>query len=486
MGGSILGEILAAKRRRIAAGEYTAAPAIGERPDGARFAASLSSSSPSRKAPFLLSEIKHRSPSAGLLLPDADSRVEEIARAYRRGGAAALSVVIEQDFFGGDPSWVPRAKAASGLPVLMKDFVVDASQLDFAAALGADAVLLIVAALGDAELGRLHAAAKALGLAVLVEAHDGAEVGRAAALGAQIVGVNARDLATFAVDLPQMARLGALLPAGAVRVAESGIRTRAHVEALQAAGYGAFLVGETLLTSPDPTRALRELHGENATEVKICGLTREEDVDVCLENGVDWIGLIFATRSPRCLTAERGRVLRMRGAGEGAARREHGVQPGGVAGAVKGVVAVFDEGTPDDEVLRITSIVCPDVIQMPIPPLLPFKKPFSSDLSVWNTVRVGRDDLAGVGNRAGAALHFDTSEAGLSGGTGRRFDWSVLDAVERRRPLVLAGGLTPANVAEAVRRVRPDVVDVASGVESAPGVKDPAKIAAFVREVRRG
>jgi indole-3-glycerol phosphate synthase/phosphoribosylanthranilate isomerase len=498
---TILGEILPAKRRRVSAGEFarhTAPP--GERPEGAPFAASLSS--PSKKSSSssssFLCEIKHRSPSAGVILLNADARIEDIARAYRRGGAAALSVVVEQDFFGGDPAWLPRAKAASGLPVLMKDFVVDECQLDFASALGADAVLLIAAALGDADLARLHAAAKTRGLAVLVEAHDESEVRRVAAVGAEIVGVNSRDLATFAVDLAGMARLGALLPETAVRVAESGIRTRADVEALEAAGYGAFLVGETLLRSPDPARTLRELRGENATEVKICGVTREEDVDACLANGVDWIGLIFAAKSPRRVTPEEGRFLRMRARGEGdrgflrikgegepGDRRESGVAPEGAAGAVKGVVAVFDEESHAAEIERIVSIVRPDVIQMPVPSSSLSKKISSSEISVWNTVRVGRDDLEGVVNRAGSALHFDTSVAGVGGGTGRTFDWSVLDAVGRTRPLVLAGGLTPANVAEAVRRVRPDVVDVASGVESSPGVKDPGKIAAFVREVRR-
>lgn len=408
-----------------------------------------------------------------MILPDADTRVEDVARAYRRGGAAALSVVIEQDFFGGDPAWLPRAKAASGLPVLMKDFVVDETQLDFAAALGADAVLLIAAVLGDADLARLHAAAKARGLAVLVEAHDEGEIRRVAALGAEIVGVNSRDLATFAVDLAGMSRLGGLLPSGATRVAESGIKSRADVETLEEAGYGAFLVGETLLRSTDPARTLRELRGENTTEVKICGVTREEDVDACLENGVDWIGLIFAARSPRRVTPEEGRVLRMKAKGEGEARR---------AGAVKGVVAVFDENDSEEDVRAVTSVVRPDVIQMP---LLPSKKLFSSSFPLWNTVRVGGDDLAAVGIRAGAALHFDTSVAGASGGTGRTFDWSVLDGIDRTRTLVLAGGLNPGNVAESVRRVRPDVVDVSSGVEASPGVKDPSKIAAFVREVRR-
>ncbi|MEO8054854.1 MAG: hypothetical protein ABI768_06865 [Acidobacteriota bacterium] len=491
MGSSILGEILAAKRRRLAAGEFTGQTTPpGARPEGARFAAALSASSPSKKSSSsssssssFLCEIKHRSPSAGVILPDADARIEDVARAYRRGGAAALSVVIEQDFFGGEPAWLPRAKAASGLPVLMKDFVVDEAQLDFAAALGADAMLLIVAALGDGDLARLHEAAKARGLAVLVEAHDEAEVRRAAALGAEIVGVNSRDLATFAVDLPGMARLGGILPSGATRVAESGIKSRAEVEALQAAGYGAFLVGEALLRSTDPARMLRELRGENTTEVKICGITREEDVDACLENGVDWIGLIFAARSPRRVTPEEGRLLRMRAKGEGGARR---------AGSVKGVVAVFDGTEEEEKILRVVEIVRPDVVQMPLPhpllPLLPSKEIFSSlssSLPLWNTVRVGRDDLAAVGNRAGAALHFDASVAGLSGGTGRTFDWSVLDGVDRTRPVILAGGLNPGNVAEAARRVRPDVVDVASGVEASPGVKDPSKIAAFVREVRR-
>jgi indole-3-glycerol phosphate synthase/phosphoribosylanthranilate isomerase len=475
MGESILGEILAAKRRRIAAGEFTAATGASAAPpaaapDGARLAAALSPSSFSKQnlpisSSLFLSEIKHRSPSAGLILPDAPSRIESVARAYRRGGASALSVVIEQDFFGGDPSWLPRAKAASGLPVLMKDFVVDEVQLDFAAALGADAVLLIVCVLDGQTLSRLHEAARSRGLAVLVEAHDETEIRRALAAGAEIVGVNARDLATFAVDLPGMGRLGALLPPSVVRVAESGIKTRGDVETLSVAGYGAFLVGETLLRAVDPARALRELRGENATEIKICGITREEDVDTCMDLGVDWIGLIFAARSPRRVTPERGISLKER------------------ARAAKGVVAVFAENS-EAEIQDVLERVRPDVIQMPLSSLNHSKKPFSSDIPLWNTIRVGRDDLSTVSERKGAALHFDTSVTSLSGGTGKTFDWSLLAAVDRTRPVILAGGLKPGNVADAVRSVKPDVVDVASGVESAPGIKDRARIAAFVREVR--
>lgn len=473
---SLLAEILAAKRRRLAAGELAPRGPVALRSNGRRFTAALRNGTDSA----VIAEVKQRSPSAGVLLPNADLRVEKVARDYRRGGAAAISVVIEQDYFGGDPAWLPLVKAATGLPVLMKDFVVDELQLDLALSLGADAVLLIVAALSDADLARLHAAARRRGLAVVVEAHDGDEVRRALGVSAEIIGVNARDLTSFAVDLGAVEALGRSIPEGVVRVAESGVKSAADVSALGASGYGAFLVGESLLRAPDPAAALRALRGENPTEVKICGVTREEDVDTCLAQGVDWIGIVFAAHSPRNMTPERARALRMK------AKGESGVAPGGGApGAVRGVVAVFAAETPKAEVQRVVDIVRPDVVQMPLLPLSLSKQPFSSDVSVWNTVRVGRDDLTGLETLPGDALHFDTSVNGVSGGTGEKFDWSVLDAVPRGRRIVLAGGLTPANVASAVRRLKPDVVDVASGVESAPGIKDPSKIAAFVKEVRR-
>ncbi len=477
---SLLAEILAAKRRRLAAGELAPRGSAAFPSDGRRFLAALRNGTNSA----VIAEVKQRSPSAGVLLPNADLRVEKVARDYRRGGAAAISVVIEQDYFGGDPAWLPRVKAATGLPVLMKDFVVDEQQLDLALSLGADAVLLIVAALSDADLARLHAAARRRALAVVVEAHDEDEVRRALGVSPEIVGVNARDLTSFAVDLRAVEALGRSIPDGIVRVAESGVKTAADVSALRACGYGAFLVGESLLRAPDPAAALRMLRGENPTEVKICGMTREEDVDTCLAQGVDWIGMVFAAGSPRRVTEERGRVLRMKAKGEAGAERGGGDSGGETPGAVRGVVAVFPEDRPAAEIERVLDVVRPDVLQMANPPSS-LSKPSSSGTSLWHTVRVGRDDLARLDGLPGDALHFDTSVAGVSGGTGTTFDWSVLDAVPRSRPIVLAGGLTPENVASAVRRVKPDVVDVASGVESAPGIKDRSKIAAFVREVRR-
>jgi indole-3-glycerol phosphate synthase len=256
MSADVLSRIADATRASIAAGGYARLPAARPAPDGARFAASLR-----EPGTRIIAELKRRSPSAGEISPHLDRRIETFALAYRRGHAAAISVVTEREFFGGDPGWIARARRISGLPVLMKDFILEESQIDFAVSTGADAILLIVALLDDASLSRLRAAAAARGLAVLVEAHGVEEIGRAAAAGAEIVGVNARDLKTMSVDLGASAALAAAIPPPAIRVAESGIERRDQIEALAAAGFQAFLVGETLLRSDDPEETLRSLRG---------------------------------------------------------------------------------------------------------------------------------------------------------------------------------------------------------------------------------
>lgn len=253
---SVLEQILADKRARLTRGEYDAAPkASAPASDGTRFLASLR-----EPGVRIIAEIKHRSPSAGEILPGADGKVETVALAYRRGHAAAISVVTEEDHFGGKPDWLPRAKRISGLPVLMKDFILSERQLDFALSLGADAVLLIVRALADSELEGLCRDARERDLAVVLEAHDAADIARAAPLEPDVLGVNARDLSTFTTDLAALESLARSIPAGPVPLAESGIRGRPDIERLRAAGYQAFLVGETLLRSEDPEETLREFN----------------------------------------------------------------------------------------------------------------------------------------------------------------------------------------------------------------------------------
>lgn len=205
----------------------------------------------------VIAEIKRRSPSKGDLAPDLVA--DELAAAYQAGGAACLSVLTDVEFFGGSTDDLRAARRGCGLPILRKDFTVDERDVVEARTMGADAVLLIVAALDDDELVRFLARAGELGLDALVEVHDEMELGRALAAGATLVGVNQRDLTTFAVDHDLAARLRPLMPEGVVTVAESGVRGVDDARRLADAGYHAVLVGETLVTSPDPAVAVKEL-----------------------------------------------------------------------------------------------------------------------------------------------------------------------------------------------------------------------------------
>jgi indole-3-glycerol phosphate synthase len=205
----------------------------------------------------LIAEVKRRSPSKGDLAPGLDPA--RLAADYAAGGATCLSVLTDTQFFGGSVADLQAARAACGLPVLRKDFTVDARDVADARLMGADAVLLIVAALDDAELGDFAALAAELGLDALVEVHDEAELERAVSAGASLIGVNQRDLTTFAVDRDRATALRHYMPRYAVTVAESGVRDADDTARLAAAGYHAVLVGETLVTSPDPVGAVKEL-----------------------------------------------------------------------------------------------------------------------------------------------------------------------------------------------------------------------------------
>jgi indole-3-glycerol phosphate synthase len=253
-----LDEILAAHRAAAAADRrdldalVAQADACGPtRP----FAGSLTSSD----GLAVIAEIKRRSPSRGELDPSLDPA--EVARDYEAGGAACLSVLSDAQFFGGSADDVATARAACRLPVLRKDFTVGEADVADARVMGADALLLIVAALDDDELGRLLALARRVGLDVLVEAHDEREVGRAVDAGADLIGVNQRDLSTFAVDQERALRVVGAIPDGVVAVAESGIRDGHDARRLADAGYRAVLVGETLMRAADRRQALAALVG---------------------------------------------------------------------------------------------------------------------------------------------------------------------------------------------------------------------------------
>ena len=241
------------ERRKRESAEALRIRAAARRPQGVRFRDALCRPGSLN----VIAECKRRSPSRGVLRPAYDPVA--IASGYERAGAAALSVLTEPTFFDGALEHLAAVRDAVSVPLLRKDFIVDSYQLLEACANGADAVLLIVAALPDKQLSALHAEAQALGLAVLVEVHDAGEVERAVAAGAEIVGVNNRNLRTLDVDAQASERAAARIPASAIAVSESGLKTRDDVKRMQALGYRAFLIGERFMTAPNPGAALAGL-----------------------------------------------------------------------------------------------------------------------------------------------------------------------------------------------------------------------------------
>lgn len=451
-----------------------------------------SAPTPTGRRPFLpaiarpgqinvIAEFKRRSPSRGVIRDDLHPM--QVAQAYEVGGAAALSVLTEEQFFGGSLEDLKDARAATLLPALRKDFVIDPYQIWEAWYAGADAVLLIVAALTDAELKALHQTAQEAGLDALVEVHDRVELERALTAGARAIGVNNRDLRTMEVRLENALELARFIPAGIVAIAESGIRGPGDIRRLREAGYDAYLIGETLMTGADPRGTLEALIRDSSTPrwagraarkgakvaIKICGITSVEDGVAAARAGADAIGFVFVPGSPRCVSVETARAI------------SRALPPFVLR------VGVFAD-LPPAEVERIASDVALDVVQLhgdeTPEQVASLQRRAIKAVPVDDAFTAG-DALRFEGRAAGILLDTRATPGGITGGTGRTFDWSRAREVrERASFLVLAGGLTPENVGVALTAVRPDAVDVSSGVESAPGKKDADKVRAFIHAVR--
>jgi len=370
-------------------------------------------------------------------------------------------------------------RQAVDLPILRKDFVFDPYQVYEARAAGADAVLLIAAMLDDDQMRALHRLASDLEMAALVEVHDEAELARALRLKPRLVGVNNRDLRTFKVDIETTARLRPLIPNDVTLVAESGIHTPADVARLGEIGVDAMLVGESLVTAPDIAAKTRELTGcelqiaDCRLQVKICGITTLDDAFAAIDAGADMLGFNFYPKSPRYITPETCQQIVSR-------ITHHASRPT--------LVGVF-VNSPLADVKAILDGCGLDLAQLhgDEPP------EFLAALD-WRafkglrpaTLEQAQADARRYARRAAPALLVDACRPGAYGGTGHTGDWGLARALAAEYPILLAGGLTPENVAEAVAQVQPWGVDVASGVEASPGRKDARKMAAFVRAVKAG
>ena len=369
-----------------------------------------------------IAEIKRRSPSAGDLRPDADPGA--LAVEFERAGAAAVSVLVDERFAGSVDD-LRAARAAASLPLLAKGFFREPDELAELKRSGADAVLLLLRDLDDEHAARLMGFATELGLDTLVEAHDADELERAIALGADPIGVNARDLSTFHIDRNAQLDLVAQAPRDRVVVAESGIESRAQAAAAELAGADAVLVGSTLMRATDPAAKLRDLIDRPL--VKICGLTREEDVAAAAESGADLAGFILARESPR--RAER--VLPV---------------PETMLSVAVFVGERSDAGSDLDQLYE------------------------------RENGHRGRDAVLLRGDESvGRVLDLP---------------WEQDDPAHHARAsaqegrIVLAGRLAPENVREAIEKVQPWAVDASSQLELSPGIKDHDRIRAFIEAAR--
>lgn len=462
---SVLEELGALARERVEA-------ARARRPEG-DLAAALEGAPPTRDVlgrlrgagrPALIAEFKRASPSAGAIAPAAAPAA--VAQAYERAGAAMISVLTEPARFGGRLEDLAAARRASALPILQKDFVVDPYQLAEARLAGADCVLLIVALVGE-RLRELLARAHALGLTALVEAHTADELARAVGAGAALVGVNNRDLKTLQVDTAVSERLLPLVPPDRFALAESGLRSARAVARAVRAGADGVLVGEHLMRAADPAAAARDLRAAGRRFVKICGITRREDAELALGAGADAVGFVFAP-SPRRVTADEARRL---GDGLEIAR-----------------VGVF-AGTGAQEIARTAEAARLSGVQL---------HDREVDAGAVAALRAqGLDVLAAVQPgpgaveraralaRAGALVLADARTGPRPDGRGGTLDVEAAGEIGRAvRRMVVAGGLEPANVGAVVAALDPFGVDVSGGVESAPGVKDAARVRAFVAAAR--
>jgi tryptophan synthase beta subunit len=446
----------------------------------------------------VIGEIKRSSPSAGAIAGRAENVVAR-AQAYERGGAAAISVLCEPHWFGGSVADLTAVRRAVSVPVLAKEFVVEARQLDLLRAAGADLVLLLAVLHRGSRLARLVTRALDLGLEPLVEAHDERELEAALATRARLIGLNNRDLRTLVVDPERAATLRALVPEDRLVIAESGVRDPATLRGWRALGFDAALVGEALVRASDPAAATAAFvsAGRMPTDpanldrvpfVKICGITDAAGIEAAVRAGADAIGLNLVPGTPR--------ALELREAVSLAARVRAVAPPDG-----RPLIVPITVDLSADELNRIAEALDADAIQLngtePAALAAALNRP------AWKVLHLPAS-MSGVGDgpaaeviasarahlAAGATrIMLDTAGGPHPGGTGVRADTGLVAAIAREVAVMLAGGLAPGSVGSALRAAPVVGVDVASGVEAPPKpgkrpIKDPLKVALFVKRAR--
>jgi len=424
----------------------------------------------------IIAEAKKASPSKGLICPDFDP--VKIAKEYEKNGAQALSVLTDVDFFQGSLLYLLQAREAVKIPVLRKEFIIDPLQIKEAHVCGADAILLMASILDGYQLKDFMAQATEYSIDCLVEVHDEAELTTVLGTDADLIGINNRNLKDFSMDTSTTFRLRKMIPKGIAVVGESGLKTAEDIQALGAADVSAALIGETLMrVSPIRATVFRDYEEtektmNTRTRIKMCGLSRIKDIEIGVSLGLDALGFIFYDKSPRNITPDfvRDAIAKIPpfvdcvGVFVNRDRKE-------VEELVEycGLSHVQLHGDEDYK-------YCERIER------------FASPCHVIKAFRVSEATTSQEFTSYEDVAHgylLDTYIKGNAGGTGETFDWDIIAKLDLQRPVILAGGLTPDNIEEAITAVRPFGVDVNSGVEIEPGIKDHAKLIDFVQRVHR-
>ncbi|MBA3511459.1 bifunctional indole-3-glycerol-phosphate synthase TrpC/phosphoribosylanthranilate isomerase TrpF [Sphingomonas sp.] len=446
----VLGEIARAKKRELTS-RFDGVSLDGLRSHATPTRRSLAEAIAKPGSSFIL-EIKKASPSEGAIRLGADANA--LARSYC-GVGDALSVLTDNEFFGGSIADLSAARSEFEGPILAKDFFIDRRQVAEARLAGADAVLVMLSLLDDARAHEIIDEAHRLGMEVLVEVHDEAEMRRALALRVPLIGINNRDLRDLSIDLSTTERLARLAPEHLL-VSESGITGRGDVDRLSGHVNG-FLVGSSLMRSPSPAQAARNLV---FGRVKLCGLRTKQDIEA--GRAAAFVGFVFVPGTPRHVTAQEAAPL-------AALARSFGVLPVGVfrdspvpaVGEVAATLklhAVQLHGREDDDYVR------------DLRPHLP------GSCEIWTAISAGRQPLP---ERSGDRLVFDNGD----GGTGRTFDWDQVRHHPGLPKALVAGGIGPGN-ARAAAALGGYALDVGSSLDSMPGVKSPEKIHSLFEALR--
>jgi indole-3-glycerol phosphate synthase/phosphoribosylanthranilate isomerase len=446
----VLGEIAATKRKELAR-RYGGVALDAVRARAHSTEHSLASALAGPGARFIL-EIKKASPSGGAIRPGADPAA--LARGYA-GVADALSVLCDGPYFGGSLDDLSAARAEFDGPILAKDFFIDLRQVAEARTAGADAILVMLSLLEDRGAREMIAEARRFGMDALVEVHDEAELRRALALGAPLIGINNRDLRDLSIDLSTTERLARLAP-DTILISESGISDRADIERLSSLVDG-FLIGSSLMRSADPAQAAREII---FGRTKLCGL--KCDADVRAARPAAFAGFVFVPGTPRYVTSQATAPL------AGLARKS-GMLPVGVFRDAP-IATVSDSA----ELLNLHAVQLHG--HEPAEYVGALRRELPPHCEVWTAVSVGCEPLL---NRGGDRLLFDNAE----GGSGEPFDWSAIRGHPDLPRALVAGGIGPHNAADA-RALGAYAIDVGSAVDEQPGRKSPEKIALLFDALR--